>query len=131
MPCPFFYPLAPAPVSAGPPPARTPLGRLYDGDCHADPDCPRTADRNTLKDRCNFGYGQGHCQSFPQDAEADAVRFSLSAVGELVWILEKDFSPVRHGGIQDADLIVRKQAEVFLENYERYINRTSGPGINF
>ena len=84
-----------------------------------------------LRDRCNFGYGHGHCASFPADSEADAVRFSLSANRELVWILEKDFSPVRHGRIQDADSIVRKQAEVFLENYERYIKRTSGPGIDF
>ena len=131
MPCPYFYPVAASAAGGDPQPARTPLGRLYDGDCHVNPDHPRAADRKTMRDSCNFGYGQGHCQSFPQDSEADAVRFSLSATRELVWILEKNFSPVRHGGMQDADRIVRKQAEVFLENYERYINRASSTGINF
>lgn len=131
MPCPYFYPQAPAPAGGDPPPARMPLGLLYEGDCHADPGNKRTADRKMLRDHCNFGYGHGHCASFPADSEADAVRFSLSANRELVWILEKDFSPVRHGRIQDAGSIVRKQAEVFLENYERYIKRTSGPGIDF
>ena len=126
MPCPYFYPLAPAPEGGRPLPARTPLGGLYDGDCRA------AATKSAAdSDHCNFGYSQGHCERLPPDAEADAVRFSFSASRELVWILEKDFSPVRHGGIQDAGSIVRRQAEVFLENHERNSTRASGPGIHF
>ena len=108
-----------------------PLGWLYEGDCHADPIQKTAPDRKVVRDHCNFGYGRGHCAIFPEDSEADAVRFSLSATRELVWILEKDFSPVRHGRIQDAGPLLRKQAEVFLENYERFIERAPGPGIPF
>ena len=131
MPCPYFYPQLPAGPCGQHPPARMPLGRLYEGECHADPLQPTVPDRKVVRDCCNFGYGHGHCAIFPKDSEADAVRFSLSATRELVWILEKDFSPVRHGRMQDASPILRKQAEVFLENYERFIKRTSGPRIDF
>ncbi|MEO8127182.1 MAG: hypothetical protein ABI822_08825 [Bryobacteraceae bacterium] len=127
MPCPYFYPHAPLPDSGRPLPARMPLGGLYEGDCHAVAEATTEAD----KDHCNFGYSHGHCAKFPSDAEADAVRFSLRDGRDVLWILEKDFSPVRHGGIHDASSIVRRQAEVFLENYERNIKRTSGPGLHF
>jgi hypothetical protein len=131
MSCPFFYPQAQSPADSVSIPARIPLGLLYQGTCHADPATERTPPDGAAGDSCNFGYGHGSCANFPGDAEADAVRFSLSSTGELVWILEKDCAPVRHGHMDDAGKIVRRQAEVFLENYDRYIKRTPGSGIDF
>jgi len=122
MSCPYFLPQTPVSDGSLAAPARIPLGLLYRGECHAG--LPGATHAVAADDCCNFGYGHGRCGSFPRDAEADAVRFTLTASRELVWILEKDFAPLRHGGLSEAGPIVRKQAEVFLENYERYILRT-------
>ena len=112
MPCPYFYPQIP--VSGGVRIlARVPLGVLYEGDCHAAP----VVRMRLAADHCNFGYGKRSCEHFPGDADADAVRFSISASRDVVWILEKDFTPLRHGPIKDASPIVRRQAEVFLERF--------------
>ncbi len=47
---------------------------------------------------CNCGYARGLCAHFPNDANADAVRFSI--VGErLIYILEKDHAPLEHGEV--------------------------------
>jgi hypothetical protein len=130
MSCPYFFPVSLA-ADVDSPPARVPLGRLYEGACHADPAGSTAPEPAMVKDYCNFGYGAGSCSHFPDDAEADAVRFSFSAGRELVWILEKDFAPVRHGRLREADAIVTRQAEVFLENHDRYIGGASGSRIDF
>jgi hypothetical protein len=54
----------------------------------------------------------------------------MSASNELVWILEKTYVPVRYGVVDEAGGIVKRQAEVFLENYERRSDRTAGSRIN-
>jgi hypothetical protein len=91
-----------------------------------DPAHPRPHLAATLREYCNFGYGRGHCENFPRDAETDAVRFSVSASNELIWIYEKDYAPAAHGHLVEIGGIVRRQAEVFLENYERRIDRATG-----
>jgi hypothetical protein len=123
MSCPYFFPQEPLPEGSRATPARIPLGLLYEGECHAD---PQKTDVSTAADCCNFGYGHGRCDHFPRQADADAVRFTMSTSRELTWILEKDFAPVKHGNFSAANAIVRRQAEVFLENYDRNIVRPSG-----
>jgi hypothetical protein len=130
MSCPYFYPQTPAPEGSYALPARVPLGVMYRGECHADPSTVHASVTDVGGDCCNFGYGHGVCGNFPPDAEADAVRFSLSRSRELLWILEKDFAPLRYGCIGDAGSTVKRQAEVFLENYERHIARAPGPRID-
>jgi hypothetical protein len=129
MSCPYFFPVSLA-IDVGSLPARVPLGQLYEGTCHADPAGSAAPEPAMVKNYCNFGYGITSCSHFPEGAEADAVRFSLSAARELVWILEKDFAPVRFGRLEEANAIVTRQAEVFLENHDGYIGRTSGSRID-
>jgi hypothetical protein len=131
MSCPYFYPQERETEVSDLLPARIPLGLLYKGECRANPAGLSVPQADTAGEHCNFGYGHGSCANFPHDAGADAVRFTLSSSRELIWILEKDFAPVRYGRIDEADTMVRRQAEVFLENYERYIERTAGSRIDF
>jgi hypothetical protein len=73
-----------------------------------------TADREI----CNFGYARLECEAFPSDGEADAVRFA-TLDGKLIYILEKNHSPIRQG---DAGILtgsLRRQAEVFAEWLKR------------
>jgi hypothetical protein len=104
MACPYFYPLTKAEVDKQP--ARAPLGVLYRGQCEKG----GTADREV----CNFGYAARECDAFPLDAEADAVRFACLD-GKLIYILEKNHSPVRYGDAGVLDGSLRRQAEVFQE----------------
>jgi len=53
-----------------------------------------------MREICNVGYARGRCSHFPAGAEADAVRFSAVRDGKdlrVIYILEKDCSPLRHG----------------------------------
>lgn len=118
MACPHFYPVTPATDPGRPEPARTPLGMLFTGVCHADPASALTPDPAMLYDCCNFGYGRGRCQCFPEATNADAVRFSVHAK-KLLYILERDYAPVEYGAVEAASAMVRRQAEVFLANYPR------------
>jgi hypothetical protein len=63
-------------------------------------------------DACNFGYAAGRCEAFPHDALADAVRFT-TVEGRTVYVLEKAYAPVRHGGVETLDGALARQAEVF------------------
>ena len=95
--CPWFEPQA---EMDGPRPARTPLGSLFTGVCHAG-DQVRVPPEHLLREPCNFGYGRRVCPHFPPQSEADAVRFSTRK-GRLIWILEKDYAPLSHGLCDDA-----------------------------
>lgn len=69
-------------------------------------------------ERCNFGYARGLCASFPAEAAVDAVRFSYRG-GELLYILERDYSPMEHGpaaGLPETSPLGR-QAAVFASNH--------------
>ena len=129
MSCPYFYPESPA-ARTGLLPGRAPLGALFDGACHVNPLQPRIPAAGTVQEFCNYGYAAGQCEEFPTGAEADAVRFSISQSNALVWILEKAHVPVKHGFQAEAGVIVKRQAEVFLENHERRSDRKAGSRID-
>jgi hypothetical protein len=67
---------------------------------------------------CNFGYGRRGCEWFPPSAPADAVRFSHRG-DRLLYVFEKDCSPIEHGDTALAGENIRRQAEVFLDQYPR------------
>lgn len=108
MACPYFHPLSKAEVDRQP--ARVPLGVLYRGQC----DVGGAADREI----CNFGYARRECEAFPPDGEADAVRFA-TLDGKLIYILEKNHSPIRYGDAGVLTGSLRRQAEVFAEWLKR------------
>lgn len=110
MACPYFVPEEKAQHPSRPLPARSPLGGLYRGTCDADP--AHRPDADELYDFCNTGYARGLCSHFPVDAEADAVRFSEHR-GKLLFVLERDHSPVRHGEIPSGDRVLGIQAKAF------------------
>jgi hypothetical protein len=73
------------------------------------------AERSTLVEVCNFGYARGRCSSFPEDSEADAVRFSKRDDGPLIFVLEKNYSPVKHGTALPEDSTLEIQALAFIK----------------
>ncbi|HEY4364386.1 MAG TPA: hypothetical protein VGN17_25700 [Bryobacteraceae bacterium] len=117
MACPFFEPrrkLDAGPWTHAP---RLPLGAAYAGICRAHPAGAQEPTEEHQRELCNCGYARGRCSEFPLDAEGDAVRFSVA--GESVmYILEKDHTPVRHGVLEmdDVDELLRSQGRAFLEN---------------
>ena len=113
MPCPFFFPLQRAEMLNGIEPARAPLHAIHQGLCRAS-DEERVPTLEVLEQYCNFGYGKRGCEWFPATADADAVRFSYRG-GEVVYIVERDCFPIRHGSINTADSVIRRQAEVFIQ----------------
>lgn len=120
MACPFFRPLSPMEWGSG----RAPLGALFHGECAVE----RGAGDARL---CNFGYARGLCPCFPEATAADAVRFSVAAssdgVIKLIWILEKDHAPMKHGFLEYGESarefaekpegVLGAQARVFVESY--------------
>jgi hypothetical protein len=105
MACPYFLPEG---VTDRLVAARAPLGRIFTGVCQAG--------ANTLSlEHCNFGYGRGVCANFPQDAAIDAVRFTHYD-GKLIYVLERDCSPVEHGAAASLDPlgVIARQAAAFL-----------------
>lgn len=111
MACPYFRPLREAAWSQG----RAPLGGIFEGECARGGACQAGL--------CNFGYARGVCASFPADAAADAIRFSMRD-DRLVWILERDHAPVGHGVLElkDSGALedpMAAQVRVFLEAYQR------------
>src|SRR4051812_21488993 len=111
--CPLFEPLSKADSTDRPAPARSPLGAVFNGLCHAS-EPPLVPDTPLIWDSCNFGYGRDRCPHFPSATEADTVRFSEHK-GRLLWILEKDYQPLRHGCDSDGSAgdIVACQAQAF------------------
>ena len=73
------------------------------------------------RETCNCGYARGRCAHFPDDAGADAVRFSMA--GErLIYIFEKDHAPVEHGemdGATETREPLASLARAFRESYGR------------
>ena len=66
---------------------------------------------------CNRGYARGDCAHFPKDAAPDAVRFAWNADHQLIYILEKDHTPLKHG-VFKVDAVaepLRSQARAFME----------------
>jgi hypothetical protein len=111
MACPYFYPVMRSQNAVA---ARSPLGIVYDGHCQAQSSAP-------MHEGCNFGYGRGECDHFPNESEGDAIRFTMSE-GKLVYIVERNYTPIRHGPVESAELsaAIRRQAEVFAENWKQF-----------
>ncbi|HUS06274.1 MAG TPA: hypothetical protein VMZ52_08265 [Bryobacteraceae bacterium] len=114
MACPYFYPVVRSQTATAP--ARAPLGALYEGYCQAVPHAP-------LHESCNFGYGRSCCTHFPLVPSGDAVRFTTTAEGKLLYVIETNYSPSEHGSADSPHLpgAIRRQAEVFLENWKRFV----------
>ena len=113
MACPYFYPTTEVDYSERPRPARAPLGAIFDGFCHAAPQPVKPRPRFVYQ-QCNYGYGRATCPLFPHNAPADAVRFTAWKAS-IVFILEKDYSPVEYGSCDaaPADPVLARQALVF------------------
>ena len=129
MACPFFVPSRRLETTGWVRPPRYPLGDLFSGSCHAIPSDPAEGHQDEC---CNFGYARGRCDRFPGGSAPDAVRFSVTedtpARLLVVYVVEKDHSPVEHGTleytIEDARLhgpsisdVLTQQARAFLESY--------------
>jgi len=117
MACPFFRPLRRLDSGGWTPAPRLPLGGAWGGECSADGagEPPEPIQR----DLCNSGYARGRCERFPANAIADAVRFSITPSGRLIYILEQDHAPVEHGEIDaahDPREPLASQARAFMEN---------------
>ena len=101
MPCPFFVPRSKLGEGPWDPAPRLPLGEAWGGDCAAPGPASQAPEELEMRETCNTGYARGRCHRFPSNAEADAVRFSATRDGEgglrVVFILEKDHAPLRHG----------------------------------
>ena len=110
-----------------------PLGDLYLGVCQVQAD-PFEPSPSHQREFCNCGYARGECDRFPPEGAADAVRFSVTEDLpfrlRLVYVIEKDHAPARHGvleySVSDArletaglDEIWMRQAEKFVESYLR------------
>ena len=101
MACPFFEPrtkLGEGPLDPAP---RLPLGQAWGGICVAPGFASHEPEESEQRNICNTGYARGRCERFPSNSEADAVRFSAGRDGAIVYILEKDHSPVRFGIVSD------------------------------
>jgi hypothetical protein len=106
-------------------PPRMPLGETYGGTCQARSGEVFRPAEHRLRQEGNCGYARGICERFPPEAEGDAVRFSIlsheAGVFRLVWVLEAEHVPLRHGilersaGGADEDLLDH-QADAFVRS---------------
>jgi len=116
MACPFFKPLRRLDSGGWDPAPRLPLGGAWAGECTID-GTPEPSEP-IQRDLCNSGYARGRCEHFPVTALADAVRFSLTSTGRLIYILETDHAPMEHGAIDPASDLrepLASQARAFIE----------------
>jgi hypothetical protein len=104
MACPFFEPRTKLGEGPWDPAPRLPLREAWAGVCVATSEAPAEQEQREI---CNTGYARGRCPWFPTNAEADAVRFSAvrdtDGTLRVVFILEKDHAPLRHGLLFYAD----------------------------
>jgi hypothetical protein len=133
VPCPFFLPLRRVDESGRWEHApRWPLIDLYFGVCRAHPGEVIETDEAIQRDLCNCGYARGRCDRFPDDATADAVRFSVVSEAEgvlrIIWVVEREHVPVEHRELEysvasgafvepPSSDIVLAQARAFVESY--------------
>jgi hypothetical protein len=91
------------------------LGEAWAGVCVAPGFASQEPAEQEQREICNTGYARGRCHRFPLNAEADAVRFSASRDGGILYVLEKDHAPVRHGQVSDQlESPLREQARAFV-----------------
>lgn len=124
MACPFFEPRHLLPPGLWTHRPRLPLGDAYSGLCHAAGN-PHAPPEEHQRELCNRGYARGVCAHFPASSLADAVRFSVTREQplRLVYILEKDHSPLEYGELDAAaparNEILAAQARAFAASYRR------------
>jgi hypothetical protein len=99
------------------------LGDAFSGVCRA-PGSAFQPDEERMRAVCNVGYGRHSCEQFPAGSAADAIRFHVAKdAGELIhiqYVFEKDCWPGEHGDAATlTNETLRRQAQVFLENYLR------------
>lgn len=131
MACPFFRPAGTLEDEAWLKPPRLPLGDPCRGVCTA-VDPPAEPEISVLREMCNVGYARERCARFPTSAHEDAIRFSVSfdrdGTVNLMYIFEKDYSPLRHGTLDYdvsagsfltmlPDQNVNVQAQQFIAGY--------------
>jgi hypothetical protein len=137
MPCPFFKPTHQLDSGGWNPEPRLPLGGAWGGECHAVAGDPCEPPETAQRELCNCGYARGLCQRFPENAPVDAVRFSMTADGRLIYILEKDHAPLKHGEMKhgefdaaDVPELLAIQAQAFRKSYrERYFLKASAQSL--
>ena len=112
--CPFFLPLRRLGPGDWDPAPRLTLGDAWGGTCHLDSHEPL---EEIQREWCNRGYARRDCAHFPKDAAPDAVRFAWNANHQLIYILEKDHTPLKHGvfKVDAAAEPLRSQARAFVE----------------
>jgi hypothetical protein len=131
MSCPYFMPAEPLEAAEWLHAPRLPLGDAYRGVCHAQPQDLFEPTESHQRDLCNCGYARGRCGRLA-DGAPDAVRFSVSGNAEerlrIVWIVEKDCSPVEFGTLDyaggklssenfSATPLLTAQATAFIRSY--------------
>jgi hypothetical protein len=93
---------------------RLPLGDAYRGVCHAQPNDLFAPAESDQRDLCNCGYARDRCGRLPAGAP-DALRFSVigDAGGRvrIIWVIEKDHSPLEFGTLEYAE------GELAFENF--------------
>ncbi|MDP8988477.1 MAG: hypothetical protein M3N41_00160 [Acidobacteriota bacterium] len=118
MACPYFKPLRRLDAGGWEPAPRLPLGAAWAGQCTAGSAWEPA--EGLQRETCNCGYARGRCAHFPDDAGADAVRFSMA--GErLIYIFEKEHAPVEHGEVGATEMRepLASLARAFRESYGR------------
>jgi len=92
-----------------------PLIDAWQGLCTLGGSVPEETEQREV---CNTGYARGRCSRFPENAEADAVRFSAGSDNRIIWVLEKDHAPLRFGNYPQEDLAstLQAQARAYLES---------------
>jgi hypothetical protein len=130
--CPFFVPSRRLEIAGWVRPPRLPLGDPFLGACHAQLADIVEPPESRQREVCNCGYARGRCDRFPGDSPGDAVRFSVTgdtlARLSVIYVVEKDHAPARHGTLEyvvgDARLegpgmseVLLQQARAFLESY--------------
>ena len=73
---------------------------------------------------CNFGYARSRCRHFPPESNIDAVRFSMVASTQLIWITECEHAPVSYG--TEVPLVYEALAKAFVDSHRK---RTSSDAV--
>src|SRR5215471_7433018 len=112
--CPYFEPAIRLGEGPWDPAPRLPLIDAWQGLCTLGGSVPEETEQREV---CNTGYARGRCSRFPENAEADAVRFSAGSDNRIIWVLEKDHAPLRFGNYPQEDLAstLQAQARAYLE----------------
>lgn len=100
-----------------------PLGGTFGGWCRVPNKVEFTPPEERLRCFCNTGYGEGRCDRFPSEAEADVVRFVIKedrgVRGRLQYTFEKDHHPAGKGELElpAEGSVLAAQANAYWNSY--------------